>query len=173
MAIGLYDLSVGTYTQVLRGAIGTLEKTKAYCAEQGIAESDILKTSLIDDMWDFHMQVISFNHHSVKTIEALTSGEFVPPLGYEPRDFDGLLEMTRASLTSMQAQESDAINATEGNTIIFKLGSNEMPFTAENFVLSFSLPNFYFHLTTAYDILRMKGVPIGKMDFLGKLKIGV
>jgi hypothetical protein len=173
MATSFYDLSVGTYTQLLRGAVGTLEKTKAYCAEQGIATSDILKTSLIDDMWDFHMQVISFNHHSAKTIEALTSGEFVPPLGYEPRDYDGLLEMTKASLVVMESQESETINSTAGNTIVFKLGPNEMPFTAENFVSSFSLPNFYFHLTTAYDILRMKGVPIGKMDFIGKLKIGV
>ncbi len=46
----------------------------------------------------------------------------------------------------------------------------EIPFTAENFVLSFSLPNFYFHATTAYDILRMKGVPLGKLDYLGQMR---
>ena len=56
---------------------------------------------------------------------------------------------------------------------MFKIGGNELPFTNENFVQSFSLPNFYFHATTAYDILRMKGVPIGKLDFLGAMKMGV
>lgn len=53
----------------------------------------------------------------------------------------------------------------------FKAGSFELPFIAENFVLSFSLPNFYFHATTAYDILRMSGVPLGKMDFLGPMRV--
>jgi len=57
--------------------------------------------------------------------------------------------------------------------VIFKLGANQMPFTTENFVLSFSLPNLYFHATTAYDILRMKGVPLGKRDFLGQMRMGV
>ena len=87
-------------------------------------------------------------------------------------DYDGLLEMTKASLAMMESQTPEAINALAGNKIVFKLGANEMPFVAENFVLSFSLPNVYFHATTAYDILRMKGVKIGKMDFLGQMKIG-
>ncbi len=56
--------------------------------------------------------------------------------------------------------------------MVFKLGKNELPFTNRNFLLSFSLPNFYFHATTAYDILRMLGVPLGKRDFLGNMKIG-
>ena len=56
--------------------------------------------------------------------------------------------------------------------MIFKIGGNEIPFTTENFVMSFSLPNFYFHATTAYDLLRQKGVPIGKMNFLGPMRMG-
>ena len=52
------------------------------------------------------------------------------------------------------------------------MGSTKIPFTAQNFALSFSLPNFYFHATTAYDILRMKGVKLGKMDFLGAMAAG-
>ena len=56
--------------------------------------------------------------------------------------------------------------------MVGRLGKREMPFTNQNFLLSFSLPNFYFHATTTYDILRMLGVPLGKMDFLGKMKLG-
>jgi len=55
--------------------------------------------------------------------------------------------------------------------VIFKLGPNSMPFVAEDFILTFSLPNFYFHATTAYDILRSKGVPLGKKDFLGRMRM--
>jgi len=55
--------------------------------------------------------------------------------------------------------------------MVFKVRDREVPFTAESFVLSFSLPNFYFHATTAYDILRTKGVPLGKRDVLGQLRL--
>ena len=57
--------------------------------------------------------------------------------------------------------------------MVFKLGKNELPFTNQNFLLSFSLPNFYFHATTTYDLLRMLGVPLGKMHFLGQMKVGI
>ena len=53
----------------------------------------------------------------------------------------------------------------------FQIRGNKIPFTAEGFIQSFSLPNFYFHATTAYDILRSKGAPLGKRDFLGQMKI--
>jgi hypothetical protein len=53
------------------------------------------------------------------------------------------------------------------------MGKTELPFTAANFLLSFSLPNFYFHATTGYDLLRAKGVNLGKMDFLGKMRMGI
>jgi hypothetical protein len=65
----------------------------------------------------------------------------------------------------------EQINAFVGGEVIFKLGPNSMPFVAEDFILTFSLPNFYFHATTAYDILRSKGVPLGKKDFLGRMRM--
>ncbi|MEC8695451.1 MAG: DUF1993 family protein, partial [Pseudomonadota bacterium] len=120
----------------------------------------------------------SLNHHSGKTIEALSSGEFNPPMhafNHEAQDgdYEALIAETQANVALMKTQTAEGINACAGKTIIFKLGSREMPFTAENFVLSFSLPNFYFHATTTYDMLRMQGVQIGKMDFLGAMKVGV
>ena len=63
------------------------------------------------------------------------------------------------------------MNALEGKDVTFQFKDFKLPFTAENFLLSFSLPNFYFHATTAYDILRHKGVPLGKRDFTGKLRL--
>jgi uncharacterized protein len=63
------------------------------------------------------------------------------------------------------------VNALEGKDVTFKVRDMTMPFTAEDFLLSFSLPNFYFHATTAYDILRLKGVPLGKRDFMGRMRL--
>ena len=56
--------------------------------------------------------------------------------------------------------------------MIFRLGEMEIPFTTDNFLASFSKPNFYFHATTTYSILRQMGVPLGKRDFLGNMKMG-
>ena len=65
----------------------------------------------------------------------------------------------------------EAVNALVGRDVTFKLGDRALPFTAEGFLMSFSLPNFFFHATTAYDILRHKGAPLGKRDFMGKMKL--
>ncbi len=71
----------------------------------------------------------------------------------------------------LTALSRDEVNALEGRDMVFKMGDRTMPFTAENFLMSFSLPNFYFHATTAYDILRSKGVPLGKRYYMGRLKM--
>jgi hypothetical protein len=71
----------------------------------------------------------------------------------------------------LSALTPEAVNALVGRDVTFKLGDRALPFTAEDFLMSFSLPNFFFHATTAYDILRQKGAPLGKRDFLGKLKL--
>ena len=70
----------------------------------------------------------------------------------------------------MDAADAEAINASEDGEVVFSRGDFSMAFKASDFTLTFSLPNFYFHATTTYDILRMKGVPLGKMDFLGRMR---
>jgi hypothetical protein len=63
------------------------------------------------------------------------------------------------------------VNGLAGKDVTFQIRDFKLPFTAENFFLSFSLPNFHFHATTGYDILRMKGVPLGKRDYMGNLRL--
>jgi hypothetical protein len=77
------------------------------------------------------------------------------------------------AISQVGSFDAETVNGWAGKTLTFKLGSNEIPFTAENYVLSFSLPNFYFHATTTYDVLRMKGVPLGKRDYIGAMRMGV
>ena len=178
MTTALYDLTVGSYTQVLEGTVGFMEKGLAHFQAQEIDLEDVVNYAIYEGMQNFYFQVMSLNHHSAKAIEGLHAGEFGPPMyafnhKAEKGDYEMLIAKTRESIALMGEQDPETINALAGKTVIFKLGANEMPFTAENFALSFSLPNFYFHATTAYDILRMKGVQIGKMDFLGKMRIGV
>ena len=79
--------------------------------------------------------------------------------------------MVADARTAVNEVTPDELNARASNDLTFKVGDKTIPFTTEDFLLSFSLPNFQFHATTAYDILRSKGVKIGKRDYLGQLRI--
>ena len=171
MSATFYDLTVGSYTQIVEAAIGFLQKGADYCGENGIALADVVNTRLYDDMANFHFQVVCISHHSLGALKGMESGEFSPP-NYPETDYAELQAMTQQTLEALKGMNADDVNGLQGRKMVFKLGGNEIPFTVENFALSFSLPNFYFHATTAYDILRSKGVPIGKRDFLGALKMG-
>ena len=85
-------------------------------------------------------------------------------------ELQALVAEAQEGVGTVSAEE--AAGLAEGN-LIFALGDRELPFTNQNFLMSFSLPNFYFHATTAYDLLRSLGAPLGKMDFLGQLRMGV
>ncbi len=171
MPVSFYDLTVGSYVQIVGAATGFLQKGADHFAAEGIDPDEIVETRLAPDMANLHFQVTSLGHHSLGAIEALKSGEFRPP-SFPACGYAELQALTRTTLEQLQAQTRDEIEALAGGKVVFKMGGSEIPFGAENFALSFSLPNFYFHATTAYDILRMKGVPIGKLDFLGTMKAG-
>ena len=76
-----------------------------------------------------------------------------------------------ATAATLNDYSPEQVNALAGGEVLFSAGEFKLPFTTEGFVMSFSLPNFYFHATTTYDILRHQGVPLGKMDFLGQMQL--
>jgi hypothetical protein len=171
MAISLYDLSVASYLQTLGGVAGFLDRGLDHCRETGIDPEEIVETRLFPDMFPFRFQIWSVAHHSIGAIEGVKQGVFNPPRELPPLDYAGLQKVvadTRAALEQLTAAD---VNALEGRDVAFQFRDFKLPFTAENFLLSFSLPNFYFHAATAYDILRSKGVPLGKRDFMGALRL--
>lgn len=171
MAISLYDISVASYLQTLGAVTGFLEKGKKYCNEKGIDLSEVVETRLYSDMLPFRFQVISVVHHSLGAIKGIQAGQFSPPAGYGEPDYDGLQALVAGAKQELEGLDQKAVNALEGKEMAFALGDRRMPFLAEDFVLSFSLPNFHFHAATAYDILRIEGVPIGKRDYMGALRM--
>jgi hypothetical protein len=88
-----------------------------------------------------------------------------------PETFTALKARIADTLAALEAIQPAEIDAFVGRDMRFVFGERQVGFTAENFLLSFSQPNFYFHATTTYDILRWKGVPIGNRNFTGKLRI--
>lgn len=171
MTISLYDISVASYLQATGAVADFLEKGRGHFAEQGIDPETIVQTRLYPDMLPFSFQVHSVVHHSLGALKGLESGEFAPPAGLAELDyagFQGLIADTRAAL---EGYTPDTVNALQGGDMAFVAGERRLPFTAEDFVLSFSLPNLYFHAATTYDILRMQGVPLGKRDFMGRMRM--
>ena len=172
MSIPFYDASVGTYQQVLGSVAGILDKGAAFAAESEIEPEEIVATKLRDDMMPFHFQIVSVCHHSWGALQGMRDGRFTPPsfkLDKNYQELQALVGEAQEGVASISEGEAADI---ADKSMVFAIGDREMPFTNQNFLLSFSLPNFYFHATTTYDILRMLGAPLGKMDFLGKMKVG-
>jgi hypothetical protein len=167
MSISLYDASVASYLQVVSAVSGFLEKGKKHFNENNVNLEDVVSTRLYPDMLPFRFQVISVVHHSLGAMRSLESGEFGPPTGFPDYDYEGLQGLVSETLEALQKYSAEDVNALAGGDVTFKFGETSMPFTAPNFVLSFSHPNVYFHAATAYDILRTKGVALGKRDFMG------
>jgi len=172
MAISIYDSIIPAYLQILEATSGVLAKGLEHCEAQGTDPQELVEASIHADMLPLRFQVISVMHHSVGALRGMQEGVFTPPPSMPDLDYAGLQGLLTDAKAELEAEPAEAVNALEGGSLIFKLSSMEMPFTTENFISCFSLPNVYFHATTAYDILRMKGVPLGKMDYLGPMRVG-
>lgn len=171
MAVSIYDLSVGAYLQVVPAVEAFLNRAKEHCLANEIDPDTLVQERLVGDMHPLQFQIASVAHHSLGAVEGVKAGLFGPPTGAAPSDLAGLQALLAVTREGLQTVSAEEFNALEGKDVIFKLGEFKLPFTAEGFLMSFSLPNFYFHATTAYDILRMKGVPLGKRDFLGAMRM--
>ena len=171
MAIPLYDVSVVSFLQVLGGVAGFLDKGLAHCQANGIALPDLVETRLHPDMLPFRFQLVAVAHHSLGAINGVQAGVFKPPSGPMNQDYAGLQKLVADARAELEKLSREAVDALQGKDVEFQLGSIKMPFTAEGFLMSFSLPNLHFHATTAYDILRAKGVPLGKRDYMGPLRM--
>jgi uncharacterized protein len=171
MAFSLYDASVANYLQILDAVTGYLDKGLAYFKEKGADLQEIVDTRLAPDMLPLSFQIVSVAHHSRGAIEAVQKGVFSPDMGRAGLTYADLQKMAADATNWLSALTPDTVNALVGRDVTFQFRDRKLPFTAEEFLMSFSLPNFFFHATTAYDILRHKGVPLGKRDFMGRLRI--
>ena len=170
MTTSLYDLSVGCYLQTLGAVSGFLERGADHFRENNIDPDEVAQSRLFADMLPFAFQIYSVTHHSLGAIEGIQAGVFGPPQGPFP-GYSGLQAMVTEATAKLKAMSPSSVNALGGKDVVFQMRDFKVPFTAENFILSFSLPNFHFHATTAYDILRTKGVPLGKRDYLGAMRM--
>jgi hypothetical protein len=172
MTISLYDITVGQFLQTVDAAAGFLDRGLKHCTDEGANPDDLVGKRLTGDMLPLAFQITSIAHHSIGAIEAVKVGVFKAVGGPAmPETYEGLIKIIADTQAALRALTPDEVNALAGKDVTFEFGPTKMPFTAEGCLLSFSLPNFYFHASTAYDVLRANGVPLGKRYFLGALKL--
>lgn len=170
MPISLHAAFVPSALQMLGTCNQLIAKAQAWCAESGCGHDEVIAGRIHEEMLPFSYQVKSVAVHSAGAIEGVRAGVFSPDTAPPPGDFAGL-SAAIAEARDMLAGVSEAdLEGFIGQPMRFQFRDYRMDFTAEEFLLSFSQPNFYFHAATAYDILRMKGVPVGKRDFLGAVR---
>ena len=170
MATSLYDLSVPTFLQTVKAVVGFLDRAARHCAETCSDPNDFVHARLFEDMAPFHFQIEAAWHHSVWGLEAVKTGVFAPPALVGPVPFADLQAMIGKAERALEVFTPDEVNSWSGKELDLQIGPRRLAFTSETFILSFSLPNFYFHTVTAYDILRTRGVPLGKRDYEGRLR---
>ncbi|HVW68496.1 MAG TPA: DUF1993 domain-containing protein [Steroidobacteraceae bacterium] len=171
MALSLYAATIPSYRQILGSVAGLIDKAEAFCAAQGLSCDELIQARLADDMLPFAYQVKSTAVHSLGAIEGVRKGAFSPDMTTPPATFAALRARVNDTVTALEAVDPAEVEGFMGRDMVFVAGERRVPFTAEEFLLSFSQPNFYFHAATAYDILRWKGVAVGKRDFLGRMRL--
>ena len=171
MNLSFYDCSVASFLQTLGGVKNAMERGVSCASESGLDLEALVNFSLHEDMLPFSFQVISVWHHSLGAMKGLSAGLFEPPPKLGDLSYVELMGLVDEAIDFCSGLDASVVNELGGRPMLFKMGKMELPFTTKSFLLSFSLPNFYFHATTTYSILRHHGVPLGKLDYLGNLRM--
>jgi hypothetical protein len=159
--VGLYAATVPTFRQVIGSVRGLTAR----------APESVIGAALAPDMFPFQFQVKQVAVHSAGAIAAVKAGVFSPDVAPPPADLAGLealLADADAALAALDPAEVDALAAVP---MQFRFGGRAMDFTGADFLLSFSQPNFFFHASMVYALLRANGVPVGKRDFMGAVRM--
>ena len=171
MPLSLHVAFVPTALQIVGASAKLIDKAEEWCSANDCSERDLFATRLIDDMHPLPFQFFSVAHHTHGAIEGVRAGLFNPPRGPFPDTFAACRTLLAQAQATLEALTEDEAESWIGRPMKFEMSQLSLPFTADQFLLSFSQPNYMFHASTVYDILRMRGVPIGKRDFMGRLRI--
>lgn len=164
MATELYDLTVPVFTRALKALSGLLDKAVEHAGEAGA--DALLSNRLIDDMHPLSKQV-QIACDGAKLCVARLSGAEAPVNEDTETTIPELKARIAATLAWIGSVPREAIDGQEHREVVLKFPGGEWPFKGQAYVIGFALPNFFFHVTTAYGLLRQAGVPLGKRDFLG------
>ena len=166
MSVSTYRISVPVFRRGLAALSLGLTKAEAFAASEGRTPEEILGARLAPDMLPLSSQVQRVSDTSKNAIARIL-GVTPPAMPDEEKSFAELQARIARTLAYIAGVDPAALDARSAAEVVLKAGRLNATFTADEYLLQFALPNFYFHVTTAHGILRHLGVAIGKMDYLG------
>ena len=169
MTISMYKASVPIFVQFLTSLSAWLDKAAAHAEAKKIDPAVLLNTRLFPDMFPLARQVRAATDHAINACGRLAGVE-LPTFANTEASIPELEERVAKTIEFIKAIKPAQIDGSEDKEITMKFASGERKFSGQSLLLNFCLPNFYFHATTAYDILRQSGVELGKRDFMGTLR---
>jgi hypothetical protein len=166
MAISIHEASSARFAHMLRNLAAILDKAQAHCEAGKIEPAAITAYRLFPDMLPFTRQV-QIACDSAKGAVARLAGVEVPKHEDSEQTFAELKARVAKTLEFIESIRPGQLEGAETREVVIKLRGQDTAFRGAQYLLNFALPNFHFHVATAYDILRHNGVPLGKRDFLG------
>jgi hypothetical protein len=166
MAVTMSQISLPVFVRHLEGLSIVLKKAQALYAEKKFDEASLLNYRLYPDMFTLARQVQAATDHARNCI-ALLAGVEAPKVDMAEKSLADLAARADNTVAWLNGIKPAQVDGSEGKTVTIKQGDREVQFTGIDLLLKRAMPNFYFHATTAYDILRHNGVEVGKRHFMG------
>lgn len=166
MNISMYEASAPRFTNMLGNLSAILARAEAHAGSRKIAPEALLSARLFPDMFPLSKQVQIASDHAKGAVARL-AGVDVPAFADNEQSFAELEERIARTIAFVESIDAAQVNGSETRDIALSIGGQHLQFQGMQYLLGFALPNFYFHVVTAYNILRHNGVDIGKRDFIG------
>jgi len=167
MAFSMFDACVPVCTQMLSGLAGVIDKAATQAAAKKFDEAALLADRLYPDMFTLARQIRQATDFARNTPGRLADVKLPEFPATDDTTFAAVKERIEKSMAFVKDFAPAQIEGTEARDIKWMAGQREMSFKGRAYLLHFCLPNLFFHTTTAYNILRHRGIEIGKRDFLG------
>jgi uncharacterized protein len=166
MSLSMYQASIPAFVRILGNLSRILDKAKAHAEARKIDLSVFVNGRLAPDMFPLSRQ-IQIATDAVKGGGARLAGVEVPSYPDTETSFDELQARITKTADFLKGLKKEAFDGSEDREVVLKIRNEDLKFRGSDYLFGFVIPNFYFHVTTTYDILRHNGVEIGKMDYLG------
>lgn len=166
MSLSMYTASVPVYTQFLTALSNVLKKAAAHAEAKKIDPSVLINARLAPDMFALARQVQIATDHAKGSLARLAGLE-VPSFPDTETTLEELQARIAKTVDYVKTFKPEQIDGTEAREIVLTFGTQKFPFNGQTYLIQFALPNFYFHISMAYAILRHNGVEVGKRDFMG------
>lgn len=163
----LYDVTIPAFLRGFANLSAIIDKARAYAREQGIAESTLTEARLIEDMAPFTAQIQRCSDTAKGLAVRIGQVETVA-MPDEEVTFDDLRARIDKTVAFLKSVPRESFDGRDDAEVMLPTPGGDIAFTGASYAIGFAIPNFYFHLTTAYALLRMKGVAVGKIDYLGR-----